>query len=319
LDYLTHWIPQYNEKELQESHVSTDVKPHLLTPDNRFHNLPDFPYQPHYLEINGLRMHYLDEGRGEVILCLHGEPSWCYLYRKMIPTLAKHGRVIAPDLIGFGRSAKLKRAEDYTYTFHREQLIGFIEKLNLKQITLVCQDWGGLLGLPIASDLPDRFARLVIMNTGLPNGVDPLPAGFQAWRLFSSRQKDMVIGAVIKMGTVQPLGPEVLAAYNAPFPSAEHKAGAHRFPALVPTQPSDEAAIYMSKARTKLTEWQKPCLVLFSDKDPITKGGDRFFRKLIPSARNEPEITIQNAGHFLQEDQGPQIAKHITEFLLRHP
>ncbi|HMP17302.1 MAG TPA: haloalkane dehalogenase [Gemmatales bacterium] len=296
-----------------------DDKPFVITPEERFHNLPDFPFKPHYVSVNGLRLHYLDEGQGEVILCLHGEPSWCYLYRKMIPILSPEYRVIAPDLIGFGRSAKLIRPEDYTYAMHRQQLISFIEKLDLRNITMVCQDWGGLLGLPIAADQPERFARLVIMNTGLPDGTVPLTRGLQVWKKISALQRDMNVGAVIQMGTVTKLSDAVLAAYNAPFPSAEYKAGAYRFPQLVPDNPQAEASSYLSRARSRLADWNKPCLVLFSNKDPITEGGAEFFRKLIPSAQDEPELVIRDAGHFLQEDHGEELARHILQFLKRRP
>lgn len=291
----------------------------LRTPDERFANLPDFPYKPHYVEVNGLRMHYLDEGQGEVILCLHGEPSWCYLYRKMIPTLSAKYRVIAPDLIGFGRSDKLPNKSDYTYALHHDTLTAFIQKLDLKGITLVCQDWGGLLGLPIATEMPERFARLVIMNTGLPTGDEKIGLAFLAWRAFAEKQTDMDVGGIIQKGSASKLPPEVVAAYNAPFPDAAYKAGAHQFPLLVPLAPDDPAAPTMRKARTALKEWRKPALVLFSDKDPITAGGATFFRTLIPAAGKEPEILIKDGGHFLQEDTGAEIAGHIRAFLERRP
>lgn len=291
----------------------------LRTPDERFVNLPDFPYKPHYVEVNGLRMHYLDEGKGEVILCLHGEPSWCYLYRKMIPTLSAKYRVIAPDLIGFGRSDKPAAKSDYTYAMHHDTLTAFIKKLDLKGITLVCQDWGGLLGLPIATEMPERFARLVIMNTGLPTGDEKSGLAFLAWRAFAEKQKDMDIGGIIQKGSASKLPPEVVAAYNAPFPDATYKAGAHQFPLLVPIAPDDLAAPTMRKARAALKEWSKPALVLFSDKDPITAGGDKWFRAHLPTATQELVSVIKDAGHFLQEDKGEEIAGHIRAFLERRP
>ena len=292
----------------------------LRTPDERFANLPDFPYEPHYVELSGgLRMHYVDEGQGDPILCLHGEPSWSYLYRKMIPTLSKQGRVIAADLIGFGRSDKPVGKDAYTYALHHDALAEFIKKLDLKRITLVCQDWGGLLGLPIATEMPDRFARLVIMNTGLPVSGKPLGAGFMAWRNFAEKSQDMDIGRVIEGATVSKLTPEVMAAYNAPFPDLSYKGGALKFPLLVPISEDAEALPHMRRTAEALEQWTKPALILFSDKDPVTVGGDKYFRELIPSAKNEPEITIEGAGHFLQEDKGEEIADHIAAFIERRP
>jgi len=292
----------------------------LRTPDERFANLPDFPYEPNYVELNsGLRMHYVDEGKGDPILCLHGEPSWSFLYRKMIPTLSRHGRVVAPDLIGFGRSDKPVGKDAYTYALHHDALAAFVEKLDLRRITLVCQDWGGLLGLPIAMEMPDRFARIVIMNTGLPVSGKPLTSGFMAWRAFAEKAQDMDIGRVIDGATVSKLTPEVMAAYNAPFPDLSYKGGALQFPLLVPISEDAEALPHMRKAADALKQWTKPALILFSDKDPVTAGGDKYFRALIPSAKNEPEITIEGAGHFLQEDKGEEIAEHIAAFIQRQP
>lgn len=306
--------------------------PAARTPDDRFRDLPGYPFEPHYIDVGrGLRMHYVDEGEGDPILCLHGEPSWSYLYRKMIPILAKEGRVIAPDLIGFGKSDKPTERDAYSVAMHLAILKTFVDKLDLKRVTLVCQDWGGLLGLPLATDLDDRFSRLVIMNTGLPTGRQGSDAeggeqikpesllAFLAWRSYAASTKDMDIARVLQSGTASELGPEVLAAYAAPFPDASYKAGAHVFPLLVPIRPDDPASKTMRDARTKLKEWKKPALVLFSDKDPITAGGDKIFRAMIPSAKEEPEIVIHGAGHFLQEDKGEEIADHIVRFLHRRP
>lgn len=292
----------------------------LRTPDERFANLPDFDYEPHYMDLpNGLRMAWVEAGEGDPILCLHGEPSWSFLYRKMIPGLSEVGRVVCPDLIGFGRSDKPKQRSDYTYTMHHDAVVAFIEALDLRNITLVCQDWGGLLGLPIASELDDRFARLVIMNTGLPNGEGTPADAFLQWRGFAKKQTDMPIGFLLQGATVSELPDDVIAAYDAPYPDGAYKEGAHEFPLLVPISPDMEAAGPMQAARDKFKSWTKPCLVMFSDKDPITAGGDKFFRKLIPSAKDEPEITIADGGHFLQEDKGEEIAQHIVEFIKRRP
>ncbi|HEY1599113.1 MAG TPA: haloalkane dehalogenase [Pirellulales bacterium] len=298
----------------------------LRTPDERFENLPGFDFAPHYVEVNGLRMHYLDEGTGDPILCLHGEPSWCYLYRKMVPILALEHRVVAPDLVGFGRSDKPAERSAYTYAMHHDAVVGFIEALDLRRITLVCQDWGGLLGLPIATEMPDRFARLVIMNTGLPTGDPPQTeaakksaAAFAAWRGFAERTLDLPIGFVIKGATKSNPSAEILAAYEAPYPDATYKAGAAQFPLLVPVAPGDEAVPAMKRTREALRQWTKPALVMFSDSDPITAGGDEFFRRTIPSAKDEPAVTIRDAAHFLQEDKGEEIADHIRQFLARRP
>lgn len=286
----------------------------IRTPEERFADLPDFPFSPHYLEINGMRVHYLDEGAGEVILCLHGEPSWCYLYRKMIPILVQKHRAVTPDFIGFGRSDKFTKRNEYTYKMHRDTLLRFIEALDLENINIVVQDWGGLIGLRVVSMIPQRFSRLIIMNTGLPTGEEKTPLAFYLWRWFVKVTPNLPIGRILKAATVQPMRPDVVSAYNAPFPSKKYKAGARAWPLMVPIKPSFEAAPEMKKARDALSKWDKPALVMFSDKDPITRSGYRFFRKLIPSAKDQPEIIIKNAGHFLQEDKGEEIAHQILDF-----
>ena len=290
----------------------------IRTPDDRFENLPDYPFAPNYVEVNGLRLHYVDEGAGETILCLHGEPSWSYLYRKMIPLLAAQHRVVAPDLVGFGRSDKYTDPAAYSFQMHRDVLVGFIEALDLWGITAVVQDWGGLLGLTIATQLPERFARLVIMNTGLPTGLFPMPEAFMQWRAAAERfGTKLPVGRIIQGSTVTKLPKEVVKAYEAPFPDETYKAGAAVFPLLIPLKPEDPGAAEMSRAQRQLTRWTKPALIMFSDGDPITRGGDALFRRAIPGAKGQPEITIEGAGHFLQEDKGEEIAGHILDFMAR--
>ncbi len=308
----------------------------IRTPEERFANLPDFPFEPNYLTIEGRRIHYVEQataGEGgeqdqeqEVVLCLHGEPSWSYLYRKMLPILARPQghRAIAFDFVGFGRSDKLRRKKSYSYEMHFNTLVEFVEQLDLRNITLVVQDWGGLIGLPFAAEYPERVKRLVIMNTMLPAGskkplwqLIPRAFPFFVWQTLSKLHPSLPIGRILQVGTASRLGKDVLAAYDAPFPDRSYKAGAAIWPSLVPIQAKAEAALYTRPAREKLKQWTKPCLVLFSDKDPITGSFAGFFRNLIPSAKTEPSVTIKDAGHFLQEDKGEEIAKHIIEFIDR--
>jgi haloalkane dehalogenase len=296
------------------------IMPIIRTPEERFTSLPDFPFAPHYIEIDEPRVHYLDEGAGEVVLCLHGQPSWCFLYRKMIPILATGHRVVAMDFVGFGRSDKYSEFDEYTYGMHRDTLLQFVEQLDLTQITLVCQDWGGLVGLRVVTMIPERFSRLVIMNTGLPTGEGRFSLPLRLWRLFVRLVPSLPIGLVLdRMGTVQPLPSEVVRAYKAPFPSRRYKQGAKAWPLMLPEEPTLEAALEMKKAREELSGWTKPALVMFSDADPFTRGVDQLFRDLIPSARDQPAIVIQDAGHFLQEDKGEEIAQHILDFIERTP
>ncbi len=311
--------------------------PVIRTPEKRFTNLPDYPYEPNYVEINDMRIHYVDEGEGEVVLCLHGEPSWSYLYRKMIPILSEKHRVIAPDFVGFGRSDKFTLREEYTFEMHRDTLLKFIEELDLKGITVVVQDWGGLIGLRVVSMIPERFARLVIMNTGLPTGDEEIPKAFLMWQRFSKIMPVIPVGMALKMGSLpskpgekrgfrkslreasRAMPSEVVKAYVAPFPSSKYKAGAKAWPLMVPVKPDDPVSDEMRKAQEGMKKWEKPALVMFSDGDPITRGGDEWFRENIPSAKDQPKIVIEDAGHFLQERKGPEIARHILDFIERTP
>ena len=292
----------------------------LRTPDERFANLSGYDFEPHYVEVNGLRVHYLDEGPPDAapVLLLHGEPSWCYLYRKMIPILraARH-RAIAPDLIGFGRSDKLPKREDYSYQFHVDVMTGFVNVLDLNGITLFGQDWGGLIGLRIAAENPDRFARIVAANTGLPTGDQPMSEGFMRWREYSQTVENFHVGGIVKGGCATDLSPEVIAAYNAPYPDDSYKAAARQFPVLVPISPDDPAADANRRAWESLRRWEKPFLTTFSDSDPVTRGGDRVFQKLVPGAQGQPHVTVAGAGHFLQEDKGEELAQIIVDFIAR--
>jgi haloalkane dehalogenase len=291
----------------------------MRTPDERFLNLPGYPFQPHYVEVDGLRMHYIDEGpgNGAPVLMLHGEPSWSYLYRKMIPVLVSAGlRAVAPDLVGFGRSDKPAKRDDYTYERHVNWTARFIQKLDLRGITLVCQDWGGVIGLRVAAEHSERFARIVAANTGLPTGEGPIGDAFMAWRKFSQETPTFPVGEIVQGGCANALAAEVVAAYDAPFPDERFKAGARQFPILVPIAPDDPAVPANLKAWEVLRRWEKPFLTAFSDGDPVTKGGELSLRSAIPGARNQPHTTIKGAGHFLQEDKGEELARVIVNFTL---
>jgi haloalkane dehalogenase len=290
----------------------------LRTPDERFVNLPDYNYEPRYIEIDGLRMHYVDEGSflGDTILLLHGEPSWSYLYRKMIPVFLSAGyRAIAPDLFGFGRSDKPVNRNDYSYQFHVDAITALVEKLDLENLTLFGQDWGGLIGLRVAAENPDRFSRIVAANTFLPTGDQPAGEAFLKWRDYSQSVPEFHVGGIIKGAVVNTLPDEVIAAYDAPFPDESYKAGARAFPTLVPITPDNPASAANRKAWEVLRNWRKPFLTAFSDSDPVTRGGDRAFQKLVPGTQNQPHTTIVGAGHFLQEDKGEELAALVVEFI----
>ncbi|MFE9258135.1 haloalkane dehalogenase [Streptomyces sp. NPDC006879] len=299
----------------------------MRTPDQHFVDLPDYPFAPHYTFVGAgdgsadtLRMHYVDEGdpsSPETVVLLHGEPSWSYLYRHVIPVLARAGhRCIAPDLIGFGRSDKPADREDYTYQRHvdwtREALF---ERLDLHDITLVCQDWGGLIGLRLVAEHPERFARVVAANTALPTGDHKPPQAFFDWREFSQAAYRLKVEDIVDLGCQSTLAPAVRAAYAAPFPDESYKAGARRFPMLVPASPDDPASAPNRAAWQALRRFDKPFLCAFSDQDPITRGGDRTFREQVPGAAGQDHTSVKGAGHFLQEDQGPELARIVNRFI----
>lgn len=288
------------------------------TPDERFAALPGYPFAPHYLTVDGLRIHYVDEGPRDAspVLLLHGEPSWSYLYRTMIPLITQAGyRIVAPDLVGLGRSDKPIDRAAYTYARHVAWMAGVLVALDLQGITLVCQDWGGLIGLRLVAEEAARFARVVAANTGLPTGDQPLGRAFAVWQRFSQTSPDFPVGNIIQNGCKTALAPAVLAAYDAPFPDERAKAGARQFPLLVPTTPDDPAAAANRAAWAVLRTWDKPFLTAFSDSDPITQGGERIFQALIPGARGQQHVTIGGAGHFLQEDKGAELAEVVVRFI----
>jgi len=293
----------------------------LRTPDERFASLPGYSFAPHYATIgDGLRVHYIDEGPRDAapVLMLHGEPSWSYLYRKMIPPIAAAGhRALAPDLVGFGRSDKPVRREDYTYQRHVDWMHALVEALDLRQITLVCQDWGGLIGLRLVAEHPERFARVVAANTFLPTGDRPAGPAFLAWRKYSQETPEFHVGGIVRGGCATELPANVEAAYDAPFPEDRYKAGARQFPVLVPITPDDPAAAANRKAWEALRRFDKPFLTAFSDKDPITRGGDRLLQDAIPGAKGQPHTTIAGGGHFLQEDCGEELARVVIDFVAR--
>ncbi len=294
----------------------------LRTPDDRFRDLPGYGFAPHWLEVGGLRVHYVDEGppNAAPVLLLHGEPSWSYLYRTMIPVLTAAGlRCVAPDLIGFGRSDKPAARADYTYQRHVDWMRGVLTALDLRDVTLVGQDWGGLIGLRLVAEHPDRFARVVAANTFLPTGDEPPTPAFLAWRTFSQEVPDFPVGRILQGATVTTLPPEVVAAYDAPFPDESFKAGARQFPMLVPTSPDDPAAGANRAAWSVLERWTKPFLTAFSDGDPVTAGADRVFQRRVPGAQGQPHTVIAGGGHFLQEDRGPELARVVADFVARTP
>jgi haloalkane dehalogenase len=296
----------------------------LRTPDDRFADLPGYPFAPHYVEIpdgegGTLRVHHVDEGPadGPVVLLLHGEPSWSYLYRHMIPILADAGfRVVAPDLVGFGRSDKPTKRTDYTYARHVQWLTSHVlDELALRDITLVCQDWGGLLGLRLVTGHPDRFAAVVAANTFLPTGEGNPGEAFLNWQSFSQTVPEFPTGFIINGGCTTDLDPAVIAAYDAPFPDESYKEGARQFPLLVPTSTDDPESAANIEAWKVLEAFERPFVCAFSDSDPITKGNDRHLKARIKGAADAPHTVIEGGGHFLQEDRGPALAQVVIDLV----
>ena len=297
----------------------------LRTPDERFKNLKSFPFEPKYAEIpdgegGSLRIHYVDEGprKGAPVLLMHGEPSWSFLYRKMIPIFVSAGyRAVAPDLIGFGRSDKPAHRSNYTYNRHVEWMEAWLNQVELKRITLVCQNWGGLIGLRLLTAHPERFDRVVVANTGLPTGDFPISEAFLQWRTFSIEIPEFKVGDIVNMGTLSDLPEDILEAYNAPFPDESYKEGARIFPSLVPISPEDPAAQANREAWEVLSRFKKPFLTAFSDGDPITRGGEQIFQKRVPGAKGQPHTVIKGGGHFLQEDRGEEFAEVVIDFIIK--
>lgn len=290
----------------------------LRTSEDRFADLPDYPFTPHYQDVgSGLRMHYVDEGPANTspVLMLHGEPSWSYLYRHMIPLIAAAGhRVLAPDLVGFGKSDKPASVDDYSYERHLAWLTHWLEAVDLQDITLVCQNWGSLLGLRLAADRPDRFRQIIVGNGMLPTGEQRAPAAFRAWKAFATYSPWFPISRIVQLGTERTLKQHERAAYDAPFSSSEHKAGARAFPRLVPVNPEDPAGHANRAAWKVLEKWRKPFITCFSTGDPITRGADRYLQRRIPGALGQPHMTLRG-GHFLQEDSPDDFARVILDAL----
>jgi haloalkane dehalogenase len=294
----------------------------LRTPDERFVDLADYPFAPNYLSVadadgTELRIHYVDEGPRDAapILLMHGEPSWSYLYRKFVPDLVARGhRVIAPDLIGFGKSDKPAAREDYTYERHVAWMSDWLTALGLTDITLFCQDWGGLIGLRLVAAFPDRFARLVVSNTGLPVGTGS-SEGFDAWLAFSQNVPQFPVGFIVNGGTTRDLTAAEIAAYDAPFPDERYKEGARQFPILVPITP-DHASVAENRAAWAVLErFERPLLTAFGDKDAVTKGGERAFIERVPGARGQPHRIIAGGGHFIQEDAPEELCGLIDDLI----
>jgi haloalkane dehalogenase len=290
----------------------------LRTPEDRFRDLPGYPFAPHYADVgDGLRAHYVDEGpkSGIPIVMMHGEPSWSYLYRKMIPPFAAAGfRALAPDLIGFGKSDKPTDTSVFTYAKHVEWMTRWLKELDVRNAVLICQDWGSLIGLRMAAENESRFSRIVVANGFLPTARQPVPPAFRAWRAFSRYSPVFPIGKIVASGCVSKLPPEVIAAYDAPFPTRAHKAAARVFPSLVPTHESDPAVRANRAAWDVLGRWEKPFLTLFGKNDPILGKGDAPLQAHVPGAKGQPHERFWG-GHFVQEDRGDYLAERVIAWM----
>ena len=292
----------------------------MRTPEGRFAALPDFPWAPHYTVVDGLRIAHVEDGPVDAapVLMLHGEPTWSFLYRKMIPPIAAAGhRAMAPDLVGFGRSDKPRDRAAYTYAAHVAWMTDWLVAHDLRDITLVCQDWGALIGLRLVAAMPDRFARVVLANGGLPDGRTAAPLALRAWIAFARYSPLFPVGGIIQRACRGRLTGAEVAAYDAPFPTNAFKVAARAFPTLVPLSAEDPGAIANRAAWEVLRTFTKPFLCAFSDGDPITRGADRRFRRDVPGTHGQPHVTIEGGGHFLQEDRGPQLAGVVTDFIAR--
>jgi len=290
---------------------------YIRTPENRFTNLPNYHFEPNYLDVGGLRMHYLDEGPSDAdpILMLHGEPSWSYLYRYMIPVCSAAGhRVIAPDLIGFGKSDKPLKIKDYSYQAHMDWMESLLEQLDLKNVTLVCQDWGSLIGLRLAAENESRFKAIVVGNGMLPTGEEKIPKAFKYWKAFALNSPWFPIARIVEFGSFKSFSKDERRAYDAPFPSKKYKAGTRAFPALVPTDTNNPASRANKDAWKILDKWNKPFLTTFSNGDPITRGGDKYMQDRVPGAKGRNHVTLKG-GHFLQEDSGTEFAMAVNQLL----
>ncbi len=326
LDRILKLVASQNRQSAPTAgNPADEIRPGVLrTPDERFENLPGYDFEPHYIEIGDYRVHYLDEGPrdGEIVLMLHGEPTWSYLYRKMVPVLTKAGyRCIVPDLIGFGRSDKPVSMDTHTYKFHVDTQATLVKELGLNDVTFFGQDWGGLIGLRVVAENESRFARVVIGNTGLRIGVEGIgsSAAFMRWKKMNQGmidRGDIPTGSMVS-GNVG--DPSIKAAYDAPFPDPSYKAGALIMPQRVPVTPDDPSRAAQEAAWDVFHEWEKPFLTAFSDGDPITRGGETKFQDEIPGAKGQKHTTIKGAGHFLQEAKGPELAEVIVQFIKDNP